>query len=513
MKKGRIIFIFFILFVLVIAVVLCTDVRRFLPWFKTGGEQAARPLPTLPQAGPEIIAAFGVTGAGMIEKELELDFLETELVVEEVYVASGDMVEAGTAVLRITDSSLREAVRELERALMDASLAYRQGVTEYETGLLDAENTRRKSLIAAQYAQTVYEDAVAEAEMEVQKVQQELQRAQEVLDEYTAAIESDYYAAEYEVEEKKAAYEKNVALFFEKLDDYGYELDDDGDDDPNTFRIVKADGRSGQDTDGEATVLELLKNEYQENKEEYDQAVKDSEAATEKARTGIGEAADTLQLKQLALQEALITLEQTKTDAQSEYDISVITGEKAQAVYETECRNLQETLDRLGDAKEEAQEQYDLFMQTIGDGCIYTQSQGTIWMVRAAEHAKLPTDGILLAYSDTGSVEVTVSVDQSAIASVTIGEEAVIVTEGYEVCSGVVTGIDPVSASSGRATVSYNVVLEPQEGAEELPVNLSAAVYFGISAAEYEQMTQEWSREAETPTGSGKREKGEARGE
>ena len=82
-----------------------------------------------------------------------------------------------------------------------------------------------------------------------------------------------------------------MSLFFEKLDAYGYELKDDGDDDPNTFDIVrqKGDGadKPGDDDDGEATVLQLLKSEYQENKEEYDQTLKDYEAATKRASAGI----------------------------------------------------------------------------------------------------------------------------------------------------------------------------------------------------------------------------------
>ena len=496
MKKRDVILFLLILAAVITAVFLYFYLRRSSMHHESEKEQPGGRLHALPETGAEIIAAYGVTGAGMSERELELDFLETDLVVDEVYVSAGDVVEAGTAVLRITDSSLREAVRELERALMDASLACRQGVTDYETGLLEAENTRRKSLIAAESAQTVYEDTIAKAELQVQKAQQELQEAQELADEYTAALESDYYAVEHGVEEKKAAYEKNMALFFEKLDDYGYELDDDEDEDPNTFRIVKADGRAGQDTDGEATVLELLKSEYQENKEEYDQAVKDSEAATEKARAGMDEAADTLQLKQLALQEALIALEKTKTQAQSEYDISVITGEEAQSVYETECRNLQEAQNRLEDAKEEAQEQYDRFMETIGDGCIYTEREGTILMVQAAEHGNLAVDGVLMAYSDTSQMRITASVDQSEIASIVIGEEAAIVAEDYDVCTGTVREINPIADSSGRASVSYRVILELTDTAE-LPANLTATVYFGITGTEYEQLMQEWTKEGD----------------
>lgn len=458
------------------------------------GGSARPPLPEGMENRQDIITATGTTATGLVEKELEFSFLDTDLIVDEVYVSSSDEVEKGAKVLKITDNSLREATRELERAQMEASLAYRQGVIDYETGKLDAESELKKSQIEAEFAQVVYDDAIAAAEVEVQKAQQEADDAQEIVDEYTAAIEEDYYYTEYEVEEKKAAYEKNVALFFEKLDDYGYELDDDDedDDDPNTFKIVKKEGEGGgQSSDGEETVLQLLKSEYQENKEDYDQALEDYEAATQKAKAGIANAQDTLQLKLLALQNAQISLEKTKVSAQADYDSTVIKGEKAQASYETALKSLKETLEVLEDDEEEASENYELFMETIGDGYLYTEKAGTILMVRANENTELSKDGILLAYSDADTIQVTASVDQADIAEIEIGETAAVVMEDYKTYTGVVTQINPVSESSSRASVSYQVVLDLDGDISGLSANITANVYFGMTGDEYDKLQSE----------------------
>lgn len=452
------------------------------------------PVPEGMENRQDIITAAGTTATGLVEKELAFSFLDTELIVDEVYVSSSDEVECGAKALKITDNSLREATRELERARMEASLAYRQGVIDYETGKLDAENTLKKSLIEAAFAQTVYDDAIAAAEVEIQKARQEADDAQEIVDEYTAAIEEDYYYTEYEVEEKKAAYEKNAALFFEKLDDYGYELDDDEDDDPNTFKIVKRKDNDSRSSDGEETVLQLLKSEYQENKEEYDQALKDYETATEKAEAGLPEAQDTLQLKLLALQRAQISLEKIKTSAQADYDSTVIKGEKAQAAYETALKGLKEALEILADEEEEATDNYELFMETIGDGYLYTEKAGTILMVRASENTELPKDGILLAYSDADTIQITASVDQADIAEIEIGETAAIVMEDYGAYTGVVTQINPVSQSSGRASVSYQVILGLDGDVGELSANMTANVYFGMTGDEYDRLQSERER-------------------
>ncbi len=464
-----------------------------------GNEDAAPSAPPQIQ-GTDLVTATGTTSAGLIEKTLDLDFLDTDLIVDEVYVSSADEVEAGAKVLKITDNSLLEAKRELERAKMDASLAYRQGLIDYENDKLDAENTYQKSRIESDFAQIVYDNTIAKAQADVQKAEKELSDAQELVEEYTAAIEDDYYYKDHQVEEKKAAYEKNVALFFEKLDDYGYELDDDDDDDPNTFNIVKSQekgGGGGQDTDGESTVLQLLKSEYQENKEEYDQAVKDYEADTEKARAGIAEAADDLQLKQLKLQEAQIALEKAKVSAQAEYDASVIKGEKAKSAYQTELKSLEETLETLADEEEEAAENYDLFMETIGDGYIYTESTGMILMMRASENTALSKDGVLMAYSDMDTMQVAAAVDQSDISRIEIGETAAVVMEGYDTYTGVVTQINPVSESTSRASVSYHVTLELQGDTDGLPANVTANVYFGITAEDYDKLRSQSRQDTE----------------
>ncbi len=458
------------------------------------GEQEPREKPPVAEMpGGEMVTATGTISAGITEMGLDLDFLETDLVVEEVYVSASDEIRDGMKLLKITDSSLREAKRELERARMDASLAYRQGIIDCETDRLEAENTWKKSQIASAFAQTVYEDTIAKAELEVEKAEQAVTEAQELVEEYTAALEEDAYYIEYEIEEKKAAYEKHMSLFFEKLDAYGYELKDDEDDDPNTFDIVKQDGEGklGGDSDGEATVLQLLKNEYQENKEEYDQALKDYEAATEKARAGMDAARDALLLCQLALQEKQIDLEEAKVDAQAACDLCVIQGEKAQDVYETERKGLEETLEALADEKEEAEEQYALFLETIGDGYLYAENQGSVLMIQAVKHRTLSTDGVLMACSNADQVQVTVSVSQADIAGIAVGDTAAIVTEDGPACTGVVTALNPVSLSDSRSAVSYQVLVEPEQGSD-LPLNHMAYVYFGITGQEYDRLLEGW---------------------
>lgn len=486
-------------------IVAAGAVSGYLYWRSTlTTETPQTPFP--PRDGENVVSATGTTSTGLIEKEIALDFLDADLIVEDVYVSSADEVESGTAVLRLTDNSYKEAYRELERALMEAELAYRQGEIDYENKKLEAENEQKRSQIASDFAQIVYDDTLMEAQIAVQRTEQEVVDAQEIVDEYIDGIENDAYREEYEVDEKKATYERNVALFFEKLDDYGYELDDDDDDDPNTYNIVQkgstgstgAAGSSGsgdssasQSGDGESTVLAMLKAEYQENKEEYDDAVKDYEAALAQAKAGLAQAQDTLELKQLALEEAQMDYEKKKAVADADYEKAVLGGQKAQTVYQTTIKRQEEALEVLSDALEDARDNMESFEEIFPDGCAYTEGAGTVLMIRAMKGMELEKEGILFAYSDASVMNVNASVDQSVISQIQVGEEAAIVMEDYDTCTGIVKSINPISESTSRSSVTYNVVLEIQGDIPELSANVTANVYFGMDAQAYEERRNE----------------------
>lgn len=486
-------------------IVAAGAVSGYLYWRSTlTTETPQTPVP--PRDGENVVSATGTTSTGLIEKEIALDFLDADLIVEDVYVSSADEVESGTAVLRLTDNSYKEAYRELERALMEAELAYRQGEIDYENKKLEAENEQKRSQIASDFAQIVYDDTLMEAQIAVQRTEQEVVDAQEIVDEYIDGIENDAYREEYEVDEKKAAYERNVALFFEKLDDYGYELDDDDDDDPNTYNIVQkgstdstgAAGSSGsgdsstsQSGDGESTVLAMLKAEYQENKEEYDDAVKDYEAALAQAKAGLAQAQDTLELKQLALEEAQMDYEKKKAVADADYEKAVLGGQKAQTVYQTTIKRQEEALEVLSDALEDARDNMESFEEIFLDGCAYTEGAGTVLMIRAMKGMELEKEGILFVYSDASVMNVNASVDQSVISQIQVGEEAAIVMEDYDTCTGIVKSINPISESTSRSSVTYNVVLEIQGDISELSANVTANVYFGMDAQAYEERRNE----------------------
>gem|GEM_PF-1746674 len=461
-------------------------------------EMPAPELPAALQGRTDLVAATGTTMEGVTDISVDTTFLDTDLIVDEVFVSNDSEVQKAEKVLTITDASYKAATRELERAEMDAKLAYRQGCIDYEIKKLEAEETYNKSLIEANLSETTMADAIAVAQIEVQKAEKDLKDANKLLEEYQSAINDNYYYTKYEVDRKKADYEKNMTEFFDKLDAWGYELDD-GDTsaegyeyDPDNFTIVGATKRGesiARSGNGEETILELLKDAYQKNKDEYDDALEDAEEATEKAKAGLAAAQDDVELKTLALEEAGIKLEKDKTEAANKKAETEEAGKRAKATYDQTIRKLEEDLKILNDAQDEATENRTYFSGLFEDGAIYTKNAGTIMYIDASAGKKL-ANGFLMAYTNTDTISVHASVDQSDIAKLNVGDVATVVLEDKDPLTGKIESIDPVSRSDSKASVSYNVTVTIETGDADVESNMTATVYFGLDADEYSSIME-----------------------
>ncbi len=103
--------------------------------------------PAMNGLGEGVVGASGLTAVGMLEETWDLDFLQTALYVEESYLSMGDEVEKGDVVFKVSDGTLEEARKELENMVTEAELAYRQGVIDYETGIIDARVTNENAAV------------------------------------------------------------------------------------------------------------------------------------------------------------------------------------------------------------------------------------------------------------------------------------------------------------------------------------------------------------------------------
>ena len=440
----------------------------------------------------DMTATSGVTNVGITEETFDVENLTTVLEIEEVYAASGEEVTAGDKILKLTEDSVEEARKELERALEDAELAYRTGAIEYEQDLITAEYTRDSAILTGQQAKEVYDETVASLQSAVTRAEEELQDAEDDIAEYESYVNDGSYKSYFKVDEYQAIYDENLKALTDKMDEWGI-----------SWSQVTGGGGSVQIGGGaganmqsggtsNANILASLYSILEQN-------LKDLEEAEDKYEDALTNAAFELQTLQLKLS----SLQQAVTEAKEDYEIqlaqakltyetSLSGAERAESDYNTTVEKAKSDLAALKSTYEDAKENLELFESSVGDGYFYASEDGTILRTMVRAEQALTSDAVVFVYSNPKELTVTVSVDQSDITKLTVGDSAYVQSSAGSGYTGVITAIDPVSSSSSRTSVTYSVTVQINVEDEEdsLSANESVTVVFGMTEEEIEQLQQ-----------------------
>ena len=494
-----------------------------------------------------LVTASGTTSIGVDAVTFAIDFLEdTSLYVEEVYVSSGDEVEAGTKYLKFTDDSIEDARSELESTAREAQIAYRSGVITTQESKIEAKYTYQQTLLDAQQAQQVYEDTLASLQATLDAAEDEYTQAQDDYNEYLYKVENNTFSEDYEIETKKTAYEEAYDLYVDRVE--YWELTEDeldsldsssasmsGSSTTTVSTSTTSSDSSGQGSAGGMMIggnassqaaareeqeakadrqwilktVALLKERMEEAEEDYEQAKEDYEDEIDGAELKLQKLLNTYESKREAYEAAQITYQKECLSAKTTYETTLAKGQTAQNDYDTQLTSLSESLEKLADAKEEAQDNLALFESLIGDGYLYTDEAGTILMSRAEAGEVLTGDDIIFAYSNPDKITVSVAVSQDSIAQLSVGESAMVMISDYGNYSGVIESINPVASSDSRTSVTYTVEVALDGDVSALSANLTATVIFGMDTdhaqqdetvqiqTETEEMTQQGGSEHE----------------
>lgn len=499
-----------------------------------------------------LVTASGTTSIGVDAVTFAIDFLEdTSLYVEEVYVSSGDEVEAGTKYLKFTDDSIEDARSELESTVRETQIAYRSGVITTQESKIEAKYTYQQALLDAQQAQQVYEDTLASLQATLDAAEDEYTQAQDDYNEYLYKVENNTFSEDYEIETKKTAYEEAYDLYVDRVE--YWELTEDELDSldsssasmsgsstttvstgtTNSTDTTSSDssgqggagGMMGGNGSSQSAAREeqeakadrqwilktvaLLKERMEEAEEDYEQAKEDYEDEIDGAELKLQKLLNTYESKREDYEAAQITYQKESLSAKTTYETTLAKGQTAQNDYDTQLTSLSESLEKLADAKEEAQDNLVLFESLIGDGYLYTDEAGTILMSRAEEGEVLTGGDIIFAYSNPDKITVSVAVSQDSIAQLSVGESAMVMISDYGNYSGVIESINPVASSDSRTSVTYTVEVALDGDVSALSANLTATVIFGMDTdnaqqdetvqiqTETEEMTQQGGSEHE----------------
>ncbi len=444
----------------------------------------------------DMVGASGVTNVGITEETFDVENLTTNLEIEEVYAVSGEEVTAGDKILKLTEDSVAEARKELERALEDAELAYRTGKIEYEQNLITAEYTKDSAILTGQQAKEVYDETVASLQSAVTKAEEELQDAEDDIAEYESYVNDGSYKSYFKVDEYQAIYDENLKALTDKMDEWGVgwsQVTGGG------GSVQIGGGAGGNMQSGGTSNASILASLYSI----LEQNLKDLEEAQEKYDDAVTNASfnlQTLQLKLPSLQQAVTEAKENQEIQQAQakltYETALSTEERAESDYNTTVEKAESDLAALKSTYEDAKENLELFESSVGDGYFYASEDGTILRTFARADQNLTSDAVVFVYSNPKELTVTVSVDQADIAKLTVGDSAYVQSSANGGFTGEITAIDPVSSSDSRTSVTYSVTVkittenEENENNSSLSANESVTVIFGMTEEEIAQMQQ-----------------------
>lgn len=451
------------------------------------------------------VSATGTTTIGMDAVAFEIDFLEeTALYVEKVYVKSGDEVSAGNRILKFTQKSLEEARQELEETLQSAVLSYESSMIANQESRITKKYEYDKTMLEAEQAQGVYEDTTAALETELAEALEKYQEAQTAYEKLNAQITGNTFYDDYEVGEKKQAYEEAKELYNER---YAYwEVTEDelstgtSSENQNVVetgaampqnmgnRMNTEEQAVQQDRKWIVKTIQLLSEEVETTEEAYEQAEKDYEKAVENAQLNLKVLANDLEKAKNEYQETELKYQKDMLTAKNVYEETMAKSRIAETEYEAEIETLEEELEKCKDARDEAQENLAVFESLIGDGCLYAEEDGSILKVFAQEKEELSGSSMIMAYSKPQEISVTVSVEQKDIAQIAVNDGVQIYIDGHDTYEGVVSYVNPIASSDSKTSVTYTVLISVSGDVSGLSENLTATVMFGETEQKMQEM-------------------------
>ncbi len=461
-----------------------------------------------------MISASGTTSISMTNEVFSVEGLSAALTVEEVYISSGDTVEAGDPLLKVTDDSVEEALAELEDTLTEADLALRAGAITYAQSQITAKYTYDSTTLEAQQAEAVYQASLAELEAQLASAKESYEEAQTQIAQYQADLSGDTYVDTYSVSDAKAAYEAAEAALAEAMaagniteeEIEAYLSSQDTEEQGNTqgFSPMSAttetlEGSSEEQQEGNMPGAEVETETEAATEAETNAALEEAaqlyqeaetlKAAYESAQEGYQQAVSNAESQITTLTASLPTLAQSYVEMQEEYETQLISlqveyetavakGTLAQSDYDAALSTAEETYQALEDAYTEAQEALDTFNALVQDGVLYAAQSGTVLRTGVTAGGTISTDSVLVSYRDSSTVSVVVSVDQSDIAQIAVGDSATVIIGSTSQYTGTVATINPVTSSTSKTSVTYEVTVTLENQEEALSENTTATVYF-----------------------------------
>ena len=376
------------------------------------------------------------------EEDSGEETVQKYLKVEEVYVAPGQRVQEGDALVKFTDDSVESVRKLLESALVDAKSSYNEAESEYELAVLEAQTDYETAEISGKYAGEIYNAASSAVDDEIASMQIEIQMR-------TANIDS--------LEEKVA----------EAAEDYN-----------DAYEVYESAKKTMSATDtGNASNFMTIQTEYLNAQT----AFRNAETALKQAKENLKENASQIASLQLQVADATARRSIDRLKVQETYLESVINGDNAQIAYDAKVESLKEDLQEEEEQLEKMEGQLEAFEAFVGeDGILYADGEGIVTEVGYEAGDRLVNAGTVAAYAAPGDMTISVDVTQEDIVTMSVGDSVEIKFSAYSdtVYEGTILSINTTATSRESATISYEVVIGVEGDTGALYGGMTADITF-----------------------------------
>lgn len=380
------------------------------------------------------------------EEEEIIRYLE----IEEAYVVSGQRIEEGEALFKLTDKSVEAVRKRLNTLLTEAQIALAEAETEYKIQALQAKSTYDTSMLEAERAETSYHASSTKTQETVNGLAADIQ----VLE-----AEIAYYEEQLAEEE-----------LWESLEDAQTEYD-------------SAKNKYDETDVHNATA-------YASNYSSYKSAESQLETIQEQIdqlNKGIEDNRKSIAEKQKKIEQEQSSLEVEELTNESAYESAVLGGELAEDIYNYTVDSLEESVAVAQAEQEEAENNLEEFTDFVGEeGIIYANGSGLVTNVSYDAGDDLVMAGAMISYVKEGEYTVTIDVSEEDIPAITVGDTVDIVMSAYPgaVYEGTVVAITTTAASDYASTVSYPVTIRIEGDTSLLYGGMTAEVTFVAESAE-----------------------------
>lgn len=450
--------------------------------------------------------------------------LTNKLEIEKVYVEEGNSIEIGEPLLKITQESAEAAQSILQKAVETTKAALAESEISYQTDLLSLQSEYQVNLSLDTTAKEEYESKLENLEQAVTLAEEELTKANDILKTNPTKItdlkgkiaaekkkqksdkkqqtkasteyhdqESAYEKAQNNYTKTKEAYEegKSISNYIEAYLETEKKESTQEEDDFQKFRKqVSADLLEKERAFHKAeAVLKKEKSALEvaaTNLNKKEAIVSNSEKKLSNREKELSKLTEELENAKNSLKDLKVNYEKALTKQTTEkitieqaYEANLITFQNAGKLYEIEKNSLENSVKEARRAYEEAKENLEAYEENIKDGIFYAKKAGTIAEVGYTAEDILSDMTPVAAYENSQSLDIAVTVEQSDIASIAVGDAvSVSMSGGRPGQTGTVAKIDMTSVSSSASKVNYTVTLSLDNSEGIYTNGQTAEVYF-----------------------------------